>query len=220
MKFISGRIPLWVKLLYTAFFAVLLPVYLHYYGPTNFLYFCDIALLMTFVALWTESPLWASAPLVGITIPQLLWMADFMCGGQLILMTDYMFDSNRPLFLRGLSFFHFWLPFFLLYVVCRLGYDRRAWLTWSALGCTVLTVCYFFMPGPGASTEPNLPVNINYVFGFDDKKEQEIMAPWLWYCGEMVISTFAMWLLPAWILGRFIAAPVVRNAFHHENTKA
>ena len=32
-------IPLWIKLLYTAFMAVLIPVYLHHYGPTNFLYF-------------------------------------------------------------------------------------------------------------------------------------------------------------------------------------
>ena len=33
-----GRVPLWLKLVYSAFLAVLVPVYLHYYGPTNFLY--------------------------------------------------------------------------------------------------------------------------------------------------------------------------------------
>ena len=44
------------------FVAVLVPVYLRDYGPTNFLYFCDVALLMTLVAIWTESSLWASAP--------------------------------------------------------------------------------------------------------------------------------------------------------------
>ena len=34
-------IPLWLKLAYTAFMAVLVPLYLRNYGPTNFLYFCD-----------------------------------------------------------------------------------------------------------------------------------------------------------------------------------
>ena len=37
----ARRIPLWLKLAYTAFMAVLVPVYLRNYGPTNFLYFCD-----------------------------------------------------------------------------------------------------------------------------------------------------------------------------------
>ena len=55
------RIPLWFKLAYTAFCAVLVPTYLLAYGPTNFLYFCDVALLTTLVAIWLESPLLASA---------------------------------------------------------------------------------------------------------------------------------------------------------------
>src|SRR6185369_5342422 len=39
------RLPLWVKLGYTAFMVVLVPCYWHLYGPTNFLYFCDLSLL-------------------------------------------------------------------------------------------------------------------------------------------------------------------------------
>ncbi len=64
--------PLWLKLAYSAFLAVLVPYYLKAYGPTNFLYFCDVALLMALVALWTESPIWASIPAVGILLPQSL----------------------------------------------------------------------------------------------------------------------------------------------------
>jgi hypothetical protein len=137
MAILSGRVPLWVKLGYTAFMAVLVPVYLRDYGPTNFLYFCDVALLMTLVAVWSESPLWASAPLVGILAPQLFWMVDFLgeaAGFRLTGMTGYMFDPNKPLFTRGLSFFHFWLPWLLVFLVVRLGFDRRAWLTWAVLG--------------------------------------------------------------------------------------
>ena len=40
----ASRVPLGLKLAYTAFMAVLVPVYWRYYGPTNFLYFCDVAL--------------------------------------------------------------------------------------------------------------------------------------------------------------------------------
>ena len=36
-----------LKVAYTAFMAVLVPVYWHHYGPTNFLYFCDVALFLT-----------------------------------------------------------------------------------------------------------------------------------------------------------------------------
>lgn len=62
----SPRIPLWLKVAYTAFMAVLIPVYWANYGPTNFLYFCDIALLLTLVGMWKESPLLVSMPAVGI----------------------------------------------------------------------------------------------------------------------------------------------------------
>ncbi|MFO0925454.1 MAG: hypothetical protein U0736_00215 [Gemmataceae bacterium] len=71
------RLPLGIKLL-TAFVAVLAPYYLHAYGPTNFVYFCDVALLMAVAAVWLESPLLASPPAVGILLPQTLWCIDFL----------------------------------------------------------------------------------------------------------------------------------------------
>src|SRR5262245_36904529 len=74
----TARIPLLVKILYTAFVAVLVPAYWQRYGPTNFLYFCDVALLLTVPALWLEDALLASACLVGIFVPQLLWQIDFV----------------------------------------------------------------------------------------------------------------------------------------------
>src|SRR5579864_8603492 len=110
---VARRIPLWLKWAYTAFFAVLVPYYWHAYGPTNFLYFCDMALFFTLAAVWLESPLLASMPTVGILLPQLLWMLDFMAellGLRLTGMTGYMFDGGIPLLTRCLSLFHFWLP--------------------------------------------------------------------------------------------------------------
>ncbi len=146
------RIPLSLKLLYTAFMAVLIPVYLYHYGPTNFLYYCDVAAVMTLLALWLESPLLAAAALIGIFLPQLLWQIDFFAeavGLHLTGLTGYMFDARRPIYLRFLSFFHFWLPFLLIYIVWRLGYDRRGLLVWTLLAWLLMPVCYFLMPLPG-----------------------------------------------------------------------
>ena len=50
----ARRIPLPAKVLFTAFMAVLVPTYWVNYGPTNFLYFCDVALFLTLVGIWTE----------------------------------------------------------------------------------------------------------------------------------------------------------------------
>jgi hypothetical protein len=170
----ANRLPLWLKTAYTAYVAVLVPVYLHYYGPTNFLYYCDVALLMTVAALWLECSLLASAALVGIFLVQMVWVADFLgilVGHPVVGMTSYMFDPEKWWFLRALSFFHFWLPFFLIGVVWRLGYDRRAFWAWAILAWILMPICYFLMPAPPApADDPNLPVNIDYVYGFDDTK--------------------------------------------------
>lgn len=68
----QGRIPLILKCAYTSFMAVLVPVYLYYYGPTNFLYVCDFALILTLIGIWTESALLVSMPMVGIGALQML----------------------------------------------------------------------------------------------------------------------------------------------------
>ncbi|SOR27753.1 membrane protein of unknown function [Methylorubrum extorquens] len=148
---IPSRIPLSLKLAYSAFMAVLLPVYLTHYGPTNFLYFCDIALILTLVGIWAESALLVSICAAGILAPQLLWAVDFLAqaaGTPLTGMTAYMFNAETSPFLRGLSLFHGWLPFLLVFLVWRLGYDRRAWGAWSALAVILLFVCFFLMPPP------------------------------------------------------------------------
>jgi hypothetical protein len=195
----QSRIPLWVKLLYTAFAVVLVPFYLHTYGPTNFLYFCDVALLMALVAVWKEDSLWASMPAVGILLPQALWMVDFLgglIGLRVVGMTAYMFDPGIALFARGLSLFHFWLPLFLLWILWRIGYDRRAFLAWTLLAWALILICYFLMPAPPAPLDnPNLPVNINYVYGLSDEKPQAWMSP-LAYLGLMIVGLPVCVFLP------------------------
>src|ERR1700693_5055382 len=144
----ASRVPIGLKLAYTAYVAVLIPVYWHFYGPTNFLYFCDISLILTLVVIWPENALLISMCAVGILLPQTFWVADFLghvAGFSLTGMTDYMFDANHSLFLRLLSLFHGWLPFLLIYLVWKVGYDRRALITWTGLAWVLLLVCFFLM---------------------------------------------------------------------------
>ncbi|HSX59017.1 MAG TPA: hypothetical protein VLF18_02345 [Tahibacter sp.] len=178
------RVPLALKLAFTAFMAVMVPFYWITYGPTNFLYFCDVAMFFTLVAVWTESPLLASMPAVGLIVPQAVWCLDFFLswiGVPLLSMTAYMFDPGIPLFARGLSSFHAWLPFVLVFLIARLGYDRRALLYWTLLAWALIAVCRLFMPAPPPDpAHPNVPVNINYVYGFGDAAAQTWMPGWAW----------------------------------------
>jgi hypothetical protein len=87
----THRIPVALKLRYTAFIAVMVPTYWWHYGPQNFMFFCDIAALLTLVGIWTESRLLISMQAVGILLPQILWMLDFVIrsfGFHLLGMTD------------------------------------------------------------------------------------------------------------------------------------
>ena len=206
-----GRLPLWLKLAYTAFMAVLVPVYWHNYGPTNFLYFCDVALFVTLVAVWTENALLASAAAVGILLPQMLWCADFaagLLGLKLTGMTAYMFDTKRPLFLRGLSLFHGWLPFLLLFLVKRLGYDRRALPVWTVTAWALLLICFHFLPPAGAAlANPKTPVNINYVWGMSDDAPQTWMPTYAWFAVLFTGLPLLIFLPTHWLLRKFFPHP-------------
>jgi len=206
----ANRLPLWVKLAYTAFMAVLIPVYWANYGPTNFLYFCDAALLITLVGIWLESPLLISMCAVGILGSQALWVIDFLLnivGVKLTGLTDYMFMADHSLFLRSLSLFHGWLPFLLVYLTWRVGYDGRGLPAWTVLAWVLILVCFFFMPPP--RPDPGLePVNIDYVWGFSDTEPQHWMSPGLWVVGLMILMPLLLFVPTHFILRRVMPKPM------------
>ena len=192
----------------TAFLAILVPVYLHTYGPTNFLWFCDAALMLTVAGMWLESPLLISMCAVGILLPQCLWLADFgsqLMGFHLLGLTSYMFDPHLTLFTRGLSLFHGWLPLLLVWLLFRLGYDKRALLPgrfWPQGWCFV---CYFFTPPAGAHpANPNLPININYLYGFNDQQPQH------WVNQNLYVI---LWLVVLWLVAFLPTHLALRKIF-------
>lgn len=207
---VSATIPGWAKWGFTGFMAILVPIYWAQYGPTNFLYFCDAALFLTLIAVWTSSSLAASMATVGILVPQLFWCVDFvceLCGFPLTHMTSYMFNASSPLYLRGLSLFHGWLPFLLLFLVRRLGYDRRALLAWTGLAWALCLVAFFLLPPAGAHLpDPKTPLNVNYVFGMNDAEPQHWMAPGL-YLVVWMLGLMAIFYVPThFILRRLMPA--------------
>jgi len=182
-------IALGIKIAYTLFLAVLVPVYWAHYGPRNFLWFSDIALLGAGVAIWLESPLLASMMMLAVLLPECAWNLDFfgrlLTGHRMFGMSAYMFERERPRFLRALSLFHVPLPVSLVWLVHRLGYDRRAWLGQSLLALVVLPVTYWL-------TDP--AENVNWVHGLG--APQRRLPPWLYLALLIVAFALVLYLPP------------------------
>jgi len=202
------KIPLAAKIICTVFLAVLIPVYLRAYGPTNFLWFCDTALILTVAGMWLGSSLLISMCAVGILVPQCLWLVDFgsnALGFHLLGLTGYMFDSRIPLFTRGLSLFHGWLPLLLVWLLHRVGYDKRALPCWTALAMVSVLICYFFTPPAGAHfDDPNVPVNINHIYGFNEAQPQTWINQNIYIIG---------WIVALWLVAFLPTHLVLRNIF-------
>jgi hypothetical protein len=159
-------IPLWFKLAYTAFVVYVMAVWWRHYGWKNFLWFSDIAFIGAVPAMWLESAALASVLTVAVLLPELLWNVDYAL--RLVLrrritgLTDYMFEPERPLLLRGLSLFHVPLPLVLLWMVAAYGYDASVGLPGAvALGAVVL---------PWSRILGTPEKNINWTYGFGARR--------------------------------------------------
>ena len=185
-----GAIPLWLKISYTLFVAGLAPVYWMRFGPTHFLWGSDIALFAMLIAVWRESRLITSTVAVAVLLPELAWNLDFftrLIAGRGLTGLDataYMFNPAQPLWLRGLSLFHVFLPALLVWLLYRLGYDRRAWLAATLLCWVVLPATYLF-------TDPAR--NINWVFGLGAAPQTWLPAP-LYLMGLMLLFPLCVYL--------------------------
>jgi hypothetical protein len=170
--------PLWLKVAFTLFVCFVLVVNWRNYGLRNFLWFSDIALIVTVPALWFENGLLASMMALSIVAVDVAWNVDFfgglLTGRSLLGLGKYMFDEKIPLPIRLVSLFHIWFPALLLWMVYRLGYDERALLFQTVLAWVVLPVSYWFV------TEES--ENINWVRGLrgDRSERQQWMSPRLY----------------------------------------
>jgi hypothetical protein len=199
-----NRIPLWIKVVLTSFMAVLIPVYTYRWGPSNFLWFCDVALIVTLIGVWRESPRLISMQAVAIVLPQMLWISDFVgrivAGVHINGSTAYMFNAENDLFARFLSLFHFWMPLLLIYLVWRVGFDRKAIRYQVVLCWAVLITCFLVLPHPAVVEGAE---NVNKIWGWSDPY-QTVMSKELWLGCVMLIYPIAIYL-PSHFLFRWLA---------------
>ncbi len=144
------RVPLWLKIAWTVWLLVWAPLYWRQYGAQNFLFFCDIGNALIGIGLWLESPLLFSWVASGLLLFESLYTVDLagalLLGRHFIGGTEYMFDSGLPLFIRLLSLFHVVTPPLLLWMIWRLGHDRRGWKLQTLMTWIVVPINYFWRP--------------------------------------------------------------------------
>jgi hypothetical protein len=180
----SGATPLWLKLAYGGSVAVLVPVYWHDYGPQNFLWLSDLALLATCASVITGARWPAGMAAVGVLPLEIAWTVDFIAGGKPLGLAAYMFDPTKPLYLRALSFFHLAIPPTLLWLLHRLGYDRRSFARQTAFTLLLL-------PATWLLTTPE--ENVNWVYG-PGTQPQRAVPPLAYLAMEMaVLPALVFW---------------------------
>lgn len=195
----STLIPLWIKLAYTLFVCVIVVIYARKHPLANFLWFSDIALLGMVAALWLENSLLASMMALAVLLPDVAWNVSFFgrlaTGKGIPGLTDYMFDSDYPRYVRAFSLFHVFMPVLLVWTVMRLGYAPQALPAQTLLCWIVLMLTYWL-------TDPKL--NVNWVFGLGDKPQQRI-PPRVYLVLPIVVFPVLVYLpthlLLQWLLG-------------------
>jgi hypothetical protein len=142
----TDPVPLWIKLSYTLMVVFIVPIYWYQYGPSNLLWFSDIAMIVMVPALWMGSRLLASMMAISVLLLEIIWMLGFFSGGHLFTIADYMFDDTIALWLRLLSLFHFPMPAVIIYMLWKYGYDPQALKYQMVVAAIVLPVTRVFVP--------------------------------------------------------------------------
>ena len=159
MSVIWRHTPVAAALAFTCWMAFWVLVVLWAHGPQNFLWLCNLAKVLLLYGVWRGDRLIVSSQAGLVCLVGLVWTLDFALGlasgGRLANFTAYMFNPDIPLLARATSLYHTALPFFVLWLVCRLGYDRRGpWLQ-CLIGAPAVVGAWLW-------TEPER--NVNWVF--------------------------------------------------------
>ena len=167
----NRALPLWLKLLFSAWILFWAPSFALMLGVQNYFWLCNVASFLILVGLWWESRLLLSLQWLSVALVGAFWTLDvgvaWLTGVHPIGGTEYMFDPEHPRLARGLSLYHLILPLVAGFAMVRLGYDRRALWWQTALTWWLLLLTFLF-------AEPER--NINWVQG-PFGAPQEILEP-------------------------------------------
>lgn len=150
----SSLNPAWVSLT-CLFLPIYLTTYGLAYGPTHFLQWCHVGLLLTLIAILRESSFPLSIAALSSPVLALIWLSDVAAflilghgwhGG-----TAYLFTDTTPAAVRLLSWFHVLLPLVHALLLRRLDFRPSSLPIAALLGVVVLTLSVW------------LPGDLNYV---------------------------------------------------------
>lgn len=143
--------------------AIYVPAYAWAYGALNFLFLCNVGVIITALALIRGDQLWISSQAVASPLIGLAWALDagtrLLTGSFLFGGTEYMWDPQFPWFTRMLSLYHLAWPALTLWCVRRRGYDRRGRLLQAAIAGVGIVAARLL-------TEPEQNVNYAYTAPF------------------------------------------------------
>lgn len=168
----------WLALLWLAIYV---PAYALAYPLINFLFLCNLGIVVTAVGLIAGNRLLVSSQAVAAPVIGLAWGLDagwkvltgkFLFGG-----TAYMWEDKYPLFTRLLSTYHLFWPLLLIFCVRRAGYDRRGWLLQTGIFAAGVTVARLATP-----------VEENVNFAFKDPFLGEQLGPPLVHLAVVVLA--------------------------------
>jgi hypothetical protein len=152
------QFPDWLRWGALLWLVLWLPVYGHTWGAANFLHLCDIAVILTCIALWGNNALLISSQAVSSLVIDAVWALDagsaFFLGHHVIGGTEYLFDERYPLWVRILSLFHLVMPPLLLWALYWIGYDRSGFAAQSVIAVLAFIGARFASPAR----------NLNFVF--------------------------------------------------------
>ena len=146
----SVRIPTGWKVAAAAWLAVYLPSYSVAYGFRNFLFLCNLGVILTAVGILLGSRLLVGSQAVAAPVIGIAWGLDagwrVVSGAHLFGGTEYMWDPQYPLFTRLLSLYHLAWPVLVVALVLKWGYDRRSWPLQAGIAASALVVCRLATP--------------------------------------------------------------------------
>lgn len=188
----------WFGLLWLA---VWVPAYWLTWGPANFLFVCDVAVVLTCLGWWTGSSLLLSSQAVSSIVLNLLWTLNIvwrlLFGNFLIAGSEYMWEPTFPLEVRLLSLFHVIWPPLLVWSLWRAGYDPRG----LPLQCAIALVVMIASRIVGAASDPQRNLN----FALTDPIFQRQFGPSAAHVALMLAALILVIYLPThWALRRWL----------------
>jgi hypothetical protein len=181
---------------FTLWMALWVPIVLASQGAHNFWWLCNLAQFLLLYAVWSSDRLIIASQAGTVVLIGLVWSVDFIAalllGGSPFGITSSMFNEALPITLRATSTYHIWLPVLTLWLVFRLGYDRRGpWLQCGIGTLAIVGSAVFGMEGR----------NLNYTeapFGIEQTwLPDPVFIPLLCIATALVVYLPGHWIVRA-----------------------